>query len=85
MAVTGFDRIMIYKFDPDGNGEVIAESTRSSMESFLGLNYPAADIPQQARALYLRNPFRIIADVASPTVALLPPADAVTPPLDLSL
>ncbi len=76
---------MIYKFDPDGNGEVIAESTRSSMESFLGLNYPAADIPQQARALYLRNPFRIIADVASPTVALLPPADAVTPPLDLSL
>ena len=85
LAITSFDRIMIYKFDPDCNGEVIAESTRAGLESFLGLNYPAADIPQQARALYLRNPFRIIADVAAPTVALLPPADAVTPSLDLSL
>jgi len=85
LAITGFDRIMIYRFDSEGNGEVIAESTRSGMDTYLGLNYPAADIPQQARALYLRNPFRIIADVAAPTVALLPPADAVTPPLDLSL
>jgi light-regulated signal transduction histidine kinase (bacteriophytochrome)/ActR/RegA family two-component response regulator len=85
LALTGFDRIMIYRFDGEGNGEVIAESTRAGMESFLGLNYPAGDIPQQARALYLLNPFRIIADVAAPTVALLPPADSVTRPLDLSL
>lgn len=85
LAITGFDRIMVYRFDEGGNGEVIAESTRMGMESFLGLHYPASDIPQQARALYLQNPFRIIADVAAPTVALLPPADPVTPALDLSL
>lgn len=85
LAITGFDRIMIYRFDHDGNGEVIAEATRSGMESFLGLHYPATDIPQQARALYLINPFRIIADVDAPTVALFPPADSVSPPLDLSL
>ena len=85
LAITGFDRIMIYRFDDDGNGAVIGESTRAGMESFLGLHYPASDIPQQARALYLRNPFRIIADVGAPTVALLPPVDGVTPPLDLSL
>jgi light-regulated signal transduction histidine kinase (bacteriophytochrome) len=85
LAITGFDRIMIYRFDDDGNGEVIAESTRAGVESFLGLHYPAADIPKQARALYLLNPFRIIADVSAPPVALLPPAGSVTPPLDLSL
>lgn len=85
LAVTGFDRVMIYRFDDSGAGAVIAESTRAGIESFLGLHYPATDIPQQARALYLLNPFRIIADVAAPPVALLPPIDAVTPPLDLSM
>jgi light-regulated signal transduction histidine kinase (bacteriophytochrome)/CheY-like chemotaxis protein len=85
MAITGFDRVMIYRFDTDGHGEVIAESTRAGVESFLGLHYPSSDIPRQARQLYLLNPFRIIADVAAPTLALLPPADTVTPPLDLSL
>ncbi|BCH62269.1 GAF domain-containing protein [Agrobacterium vitis] len=85
LAITGFDRVMIYQFDTEGHGEVIAESARAGMESFLGLHYPASDIPRQARELYLRNPFRIIADVTAPTVPLLPPADAVTPPLDLSM
>jgi len=85
LAITGFDRVMMYRFDDIGNGEVISESTRSGMDSFLGLNFPASDIPLQARALYLRNPFRIIADVNAPTLALVPPADAVTTPLDLSL
>ncbi|CAN5254066.1 hypothetical protein BH10PSE15_BH10PSE15_05250 [soil metagenome] len=85
LAITGFDRIMIYRFDGEGHGEVIAEALRAGMESFLGLHYPATDIPQQARTLYLLNPFRIIADVAAPTLALLPPTDGVTPPLDMSL
>lgn len=85
LAISGFDRVMIYRFDELGVGEVIAESTRAGVESFLGLHYPASDIPQQARALYLRNPFRIIANVAATPVALLPPIDAVTPPLDLSM
>jgi light-regulated signal transduction histidine kinase (bacteriophytochrome)/ActR/RegA family two-component response regulator len=85
LALTGFDRIMVYRFDHEGNGEVIAESTRAGMDSFLGLHYPAGDIPKQARALYLRNPFRIIADVNATPVPLLPPVDAVTQSLDLSL
>ncbi|VVT02445.1 conserved hypothetical protein [Sphingomonas aurantiaca] len=71
-AITGFERVMVYRFDANGNGDVIAESTRSNIESFLGLRYPASDIPVQARALYLANPFRIIADVHAPTVPVLP-------------
>lgn len=85
LAISGFDRVMIYRFDEAGAGEVIAESIRAGVESFLGLHYPATDIPQQARGLYLRNPFRIIANVAAAPIALLPPIDAVTPPLDLSM
>jgi len=85
LALTGFDRVMIYKFDNGGNGEVIAEATRAGSESFFGLHFPASDIPQQARELYLRNPFRIIADVNAPTYPLLPPVNAVTEPLDLTL
>ncbi|HMH30673.1 MAG TPA: HWE histidine kinase domain-containing protein [Steroidobacteraceae bacterium] len=84
-SLTGFDRIMIYGFLPDGAGEVIAEIVKPGRESFLGLHYPASDIPLQARALYLRNSFRIIADVSSTTIPLQsrdgPPAE----PLDLSL
>ena len=45
-ALTGFDRVMVYRFDPDGSGEVIAESARAGLESYLGLHYPASDIPQ---------------------------------------
>ena len=83
--ITGFDRVMIYRFDEQGAGEVIAESLSEGMASYLGLHYPASDIPQQARALYVRNPFRIIADVAAPTVALLPRESPTLPPLDLTL
>ena len=83
-AITGFDRVMIYRFDATGAGEVIAESTGSGIEGFLGLHYPASDIPLQARALYLRNPFRIIADVAAVPVALLPEAKSAGQALDLS-
>ncbi len=83
-AITEFDRVMIYQFDASGAGKVIAESTRSGVESFLGLHYPASDIPQQARALYLRNSFRIIADVESITVPLLPEAKTAGQALDMS-
>jgi len=83
-AITGFDRVMVYRFDLTGAGEVIAESTSSGVEGFLGLHYPASDIPQQARALYLRNTFRIIADVAAVPVPLLPEAKAAGQALDLS-
>lgn len=85
-ALTGFGRVMVYRFDDDGSGEVLAESMSGAKESFLGLHFPATDIPLQARALYLRNPFRVIGDVQRPTVPLLAEASASPPaPLDLSL
>jgi light-regulated signal transduction histidine kinase (bacteriophytochrome) len=84
-ALTGFDRVMVYRFDPDGSGVVIAESARSSLEPYLGLHYPASDIPKQARALYERNWLRIIADVDAAPVAVLPQRDPEGRPLDLSM
>jgi light-regulated signal transduction histidine kinase (bacteriophytochrome)/CheY-like chemotaxis protein len=84
-VLTGFDRVMIYRFAESGAGEVIAEVLTAGMEPFLGMHYPASDIPAQARALYLRNPFRIVADASASTVALLPAAGAGVEPLDQSL
>ena len=82
-AMTGFDRVMIYRFDADGHGEVVAEAVSAGTESFLGLHYPASDIPAQARRLYLNNPFRIIADVGAATVPVLA-VDGAGEPLDLA-
>lgn len=84
-ALTGFDRVMVYRFDESGSGEVVAEAARAGIGSFLGLHYPASDIPVQARALYLRNLFRIIADVDAVPVPILPPLDEHGQPLDLSM
>lgn len=61
--IIGYDRVMIYKFAEDGHGEVVAEAVSEGFESFMGLHYPASDIPKQARELYKRNLVRIIADV----------------------
>lgn len=84
-ALTGFDRVMIYRFHSDGSGEVIAERVRSGLEPFLGLRYPAGDIPQQARALLVRNPVRILVDVDVEPSPLLPLHDGLMKPLDLSM
>ncbi|MBR0553657.1 HWE histidine kinase domain-containing protein [Stakelama marina] len=84
-ALTGFDRVMVYRFDPDGSGYVVAEAARSGIGSFLGLRYPASDIPQQARKLYVRTPFRIIVDVADTPVPIVPQRDEKGEPIDLSL
>ncbi|USI73835.1 HWE histidine kinase domain-containing protein [Sphingomonas morindae] len=84
-ALTGFDRVMVYRFHANGDGEVVAEAARSGIGSFLGLNYPHTDIPAQARRLYERNLFRIIADVAAPPVPIVPALDESGRPLDLSL
>ncbi|MET0269234.1 MAG: HWE histidine kinase domain-containing protein [Sphingomonas sp.] len=84
-ALTGFDRVMVYRFDHEASGEVIAEAVRPGVDSFLGLNYPASDIPKQARVLYVRNIFRVIADVASEPVSIVPQVDPRGNPLDLSL
>lgn len=84
-ALTGFDRVMVYRFDQDGAGTVVAEAARSGIGSFLNLRYPATDIPAQARRLYIRNPFRIIADVAAEPVPVVPRTDELGAPIDLSL
>ena len=84
-ALTGFDRVMVYRFDHDGSGEVVAEAVKSGIGSFKGLRYPAADIPKQARELYVRNTFRIIADIDAPRVPIVPEFDERGKPLDLSL
>lgn len=84
-ALTGFDRVMVYRFDDAGSGEVVAESARAGIGSFLGLHYPAEDIPAQARALYVRNIFRVIADVGATPVPIVPGLDEKGNPLDLSL
>jgi light-regulated signal transduction histidine kinase (bacteriophytochrome)/CheY-like chemotaxis protein len=84
-GMTGFDRVMIYQFEPSGNGKVVAEAVSSGTESFLGLHFPASDIPAQARTLYLKNAFRIIADIEAPTMQLLPVVSDPVEGLDLSL
>ncbi|MEC4816157.1 MAG: GAF domain-containing protein, partial [Scytonema sp. PMC 1069.18] len=61
--ITGFDRVMVYRFDDNGSGEVIAEDKLERLEPYLGLHYPAFDIPKQARYLYTLNPLRLITDV----------------------
>ena len=62
-SATGFDRAMVYRFLPDGSGVVTAEDAIEGLESFLGLHYPASDIPKQARELYRRNWLRTIPNV----------------------
>ncbi len=84
-ALTGFDRVMVYRFSGSGDGEVVAEALRPGIESFFGLHYPASDIPAQARALYLRNIFRVIADVNAPPVPVMPQLDPAGMALDMSL
>lgn len=84
-GLLGFDRVMVYKFHEDLSGEVVAEAREPHLESFHGLRYPKTDIPAQARALYLRNPFRIISDVNSEPVDIVPQLSIEGQPLDLSL
>ncbi len=84
-ALIGFDRVMVYRFDEEWNGEVIAEERREDLNSFLGLHYPATDIPAQARRLYAVNWTRLIADIEYVPVPLHPVFDPGTgAPLDLS-
>ena len=84
-ALTGFDRVMVYRFEPDGTGVVVAEAAKGGIGHFLDLRYPASDIPAQARQLYIRTPFRIIADVEAAPVPILPQRDERGAPIDLSL
>jgi light-regulated signal transduction histidine kinase (bacteriophytochrome) len=84
--LTGFHRVMVYRFDSEWNGEVIAEVKAPELEPYLGLHYPASDIPEQARRLYLKSWLRLIASSAYQPAALTPLLNPITGrPLDLSL
>jgi light-regulated signal transduction histidine kinase (bacteriophytochrome) len=81
-AITGFDRVMAYRFHQDDSGDVTAESRRDDLEPYLGRRYPASDIPAQARRLYIINTLRLIADIGyTPSPLVGRAGDA---PLDLS-
>jgi light-regulated signal transduction histidine kinase (bacteriophytochrome) len=84
-TITGYDRVMVYRFAPDWHGEVIAEARdlRSNIPSYLGHHFPASDIPAPARELFVKNWVRMIADVDAPTYPIKS-ARAHTKPIDLS-
>jgi len=78
-----YDRVMIYQFGEDGHGEVVAEEKNTDLKSFLGMHYPASDIPKQARELYKINLTRILADVDMDCPAIIS-NQGQNAPLDLT-
>ncbi|MCC8358982.1 ATP-binding protein [Salinimicrobium sediminilitoris] len=81
----GYDRVMIYRFDEEWNGEVIAEIKEEDMGSWLGLHYPATDIPAQSRELFLKHQVRVITDVHYTPVPITPEISPLNEePLDIS-
>jgi light-regulated signal transduction histidine kinase (bacteriophytochrome) len=70
--LTGYDRVMVYRFDEAGHGEVFSEQRKPELEAFLGNRYPASDIPQIARRLYERNRVRLLVDVGYTPTPLRP-------------
>ncbi len=84
--LTGYDRVMCYKFDADGHGDVLAEAVAEDHEPFLGLHYPASDIPLRARELYIRNRVRVLVDVNYTPVPIVPRVSPLdNEELDMSL
>ena len=84
-GMTGFDRVMVYRFEADEHGVVIAEEKESHLESYLGLHYPATDIPLPARKLFHHNWVRQIPDVNYTPARLIPTHHPLTDtPVDLS-
>ncbi|XP_022771664.1 phytochrome C-like [Durio zibethinus] len=69
--LTGYDRVMVYKFHEDEHGEVVAESHRPDLEPYLGLHYPATDIPQPSRYLFMKNKVRMICDCFAQPVKVI--------------
>lgn len=80
--LTGYDRVMVYKFHNDEHGEVVSEIRRSDLEPYLGLHYPAIDIPQAARFLFKQNRVRIICDCHAKPVQVVQ-SDELKQPLCL--
>jgi len=84
--LTEFERVTIYSFHSDGHGEIVAEEVPDDMEPYLGLHFPASDIPNQARQLYLSKLSRLISDSSGPTSPLLAlPFASTTDPASIDL
>ena len=84
--LTGYDRVMVYRFDDQGHGEVFSERRQPKLEAYLGNRYPASDIPQIARRLYERNRVRVLVDVGYTPVPLRPGRSPITGhDLDMSM
>ncbi len=85
-GLSGYDRVMVYRFDDDGHGQVYSEQREPNLEAFLGNRYPASDIPQIARRLYERNRIRVLADVEYQPSPLMPRQSPISgEDLDMSL
>jgi light-regulated signal transduction histidine kinase (bacteriophytochrome) len=84
-AMTGFDRVMVYKFLEDDSGQVVAEALRAGLDPFLNLRYPTSDIPPQARALFKRQWLRMIPDIDYVPIPIVPQLTTKHMPLDLSM
>jgi len=82
-VITGFDRVMIYRFNEGGDGSVIAESKKNDLEAFLGMHYPDSDIPKQAKHLYTLNWLRLISDVNREPIGLVSNSKNPHQPLDM--
>lgn len=83
--IFGYDRVMVYKFDEEWNGEVVAEKKEDNLESWLGLHYPSSDIPKQSRELFMKHRVRIISNVNYEPVPIEPELSPINKePLDLS-
>ncbi len=75
---SGFDKVMVYQFNKNWNGEVVAEAQEEGLPSYLGLHFPASDVPKQARELYLKTPYRLIPDASAQAVKLYPVINPLT-------
>ncbi|CAI7926184.1 unnamed protein product [Closterium sp. NIES-54] len=82
--LTGYDRVMTYKFHEDEHGEVLAEAKKESMEPYLGLHYPATDIPQAIRFLFMKNRVRCICDAYSDEVKVVRDEGRLKQPVTLA-
>jgi PAS domain-containing protein len=85
-SLTGYDRVMVYRFDEDGHGEVFSEEREGALEPFLRNRYPASDIPHIARRLYIKNRVRVLVDVQYAPVPLMPRLSPISgQDLDMSM
>lgn len=83
-TLTGFDRAMVYRFDEDEHGEIVAEDCHPGLVRYLGHHFPASDIPPQARQIYIRKASRYIPNAGEGDVPVITSPRMIGMTLDLS-